>query len=213
VADEGVPEARRRRPTRGDRAYAREVPRPPRPQEPNAISHITSRGNRGEEIFADSAEFARFLAILEQATARFHWQCVAYCLMTNHYHLVVRTPEPNTSQAMHHLNGSYARWYNRRHGYQGHLFQRRYHTAAIESDWHLVEACRYVVLNPVRAGVVRRPSEWAWSSYRATVGASPRPCSLALDELLEFFGRRRSQARAAFRAFVDDAVVPRGRPL
>jgi hypothetical protein len=103
------------------------------------------------------ADFARFLAILEQATARSRWQCLAY-----------------SSQAMHHLNGSYARWFNRRHGYQGHLFQRRFHAAAIESDWHLLEACRYVVLNPVRAGLASRPSEWAWSSYRATVGTPPK---------------------------------------
>ena len=133
--------------------------------------------------------------------------------MTNHFHLVVRNPEPNVSQAMHHLNGCYARWFNRRYGYQGHLFQRRYHAAAIESDWHLLEACRYVVLNPVRAGIATRPAEWPWSSYRATIGTQSTGSTLALDEILGFFGRRRSQAREAFRAFVDDAVVPRTRPL
>ncbi|MGH3010344.1 MAG: REP-associated tyrosine transposase [Gaiellaceae bacterium] len=181
------------------------MPRSPRSLEPNALSHVTSRGNRGEPIFTDSADFARFLAILEQATVRFRWRCLAYCLMTNHYHLIVQTPEPNISQAMHRLNGGYARWFNRRHGYRGHLFQRRFHAAAIESDWHMLEACRYVVLNPVRAGLARRPAEWEWSSYRATVGTAPKTCTLALDELLGFFGARR--AREAFRAFVDDAVV------
>jgi REP element-mobilizing transposase RayT len=161
-------------------------------------------------MFIDPAEFRRFLAILDQTTRRFRWQCLAYCLMTNHYHLVVRTPEPNISQAMHHLNGAYARWFNRRHGYQGHLLQRRFHAAAIESDWHLLEACRYVVLNPVRAGLVRAPIQWPWSSYRATIGAPGDASGLALDELLGFFGRRRGSAREAFRAFVDDA--PERRP-
>jgi putative transposase len=133
--------------------------------------------------------------------------------MTNHFHLVVRNSEPNVSQAMHHLNGCYARWFNRRHGYQGHLFQRRFHAAAIESDWHLLEACRYVVLNPVRAGIARRPAEWPWSSYRAAIGAQSSSSTLALDELLGFFGRRRSEARDAFRDFVDDALMPRARPF
>ena len=189
------------------------MPRPPRPLEVNAFSHVTSRGNRGEPIFTDPTDFVRFLEITEQATVRFRWQCLAYCLMTNHYHLVVRTPEPSISQALHHLNGSYARWFNRRHGYQGHLFQRRFHSRAIESDWHLLEACRYVVLNPVRAGLVGRPSEWTWSSYRATIGASPEACTLALDELLGFFGRPPARAREAFRAFVDDGVVVCARPF
>jgi hypothetical protein len=133
--------------------------------------------------------------------------------MTNHYHLVIRNLEPNLSQAMHHVNGTYARSFNRRHGYEGHLFQRRFHAASIESDWHLLEACRYVVLNPVRAGLVPRPAEWRWSSYRATVTGREETAALALDELLGFFGRRPSQARKAFRAFVDDAVVLRTRPL
>lgn len=129
--------------------------------------------------------------------------------MTNHYHLIVRAPELNVSQAMHHLNGSYARWFNRRNDHQGHLFQRRFHAAAIESDWHLLEACRYVVLNPVRAGLARRPSDWAWSSYRASVGLPSNAAKLALDELLGYFGRPRSNARKAFLAFVEDGFAHR----
>ena len=131
--------------------------------------------------------------------------------MTNHYHLLVRTPEPNLSEAMHHLNGAYARWFNRRHGYRGHLFERRFHSATIESDWHLLEACRYVVLNPVRAGLVKAPSEWVWSSYRATLGLSRSNARVTVDQTLKFFGRDRDKAREAFRRFVADA--PRRRPL
>jgi REP-associated tyrosine transposase len=125
--------------------------------------------------------------------------------MTNHYHLVVMTPEPNVSRGMHHLNGVYARWFNWRHGYEGHLFQRRFHAGVIASDWHLLEACRYVVMNPVRAGLVRRPADWTWSSYRATVGTNGDAPEIAVDELLRFVGPRRASARKTFRSFVDDA--------
>jgi putative transposase len=173
--------------------------------------HVTSRGNRGEPVFEASVDCRRFLAILLETTQRFDWRCIAYCLMTNHYHLILVTPEPNISRGMHHLNGSYARWFNRRHGLEGHVFQRRFHSVVIESDWHLLEACRYVVLNPVRAGVVREPSEWAWSSLRATIGLSSRGSAPAVDDLLRFFGRERSAARSAFQAFVADA--PSRRPF
>jgi putative transposase len=179
--------------------------RPPRPQFPDALYHVTSRGNRGEAILSDEAERLRFLEILSRTSDRFGWRCLAYCLMTNHYHLVVRTPKPCISRAMHQLNGVYARWFNKRHGYEGHLFQRRFHTALIESDWHLLESCRYVVLNPVRAGLVRRPGDWEWSSYRTTIGLSTDTGVVSSDELLRFFGSRRTAARSAFEAFVADA--------
>lgn len=180
------------------------MPRPPRPQLPNALYHVTSRGNRGEAVLSDGAERLRFLQILSRTSDRFGWRCLAYCLMTNHYHLVVRTPEPCISQAMHQLNGVYARWFNWRHGYEGHLFQGRFHAALIESDWHLLESCRYVVLNPVRAGLVQRPGAWEWSSYRRTVGLPADTDVVAVDELLRFFGSRRAAAQSAFEAFVAD---------
>lgn len=190
------------------------MPRLKRPQFANALYHVTSRGNRGDAILCDPPERLRFLAILAQAGGRYRWQCLAYCLMTNHYHLVLRTPEPNISQGMHHLNGIYARWFNWRHGYSGHLFQRRFHSRVIESDWHLLEACRYVVLNPVRAGLVTKPAAWTWSSYCATVGTSRDSVQdlVAVDEVLKFFGSSRSAARTAFKAFVEDAPgsVPSG---
>jgi REP-associated tyrosine transposase len=186
------------------------MPRAPRPKSPGAFYHVTSRGNRGEPIFEDPRECRRFIGILSETVDRFRWRCFAYCLMTNHYHLVVMTPEPNISAGMHHLNGVYARWFNWRHEHEGHVFQRRFHVAIIESDWHLLEACRYIVMNPVRAGLVRRPSDWPWSSYRTTAGVT-RDTPIAVDELLKFFGRRRATARRAFRAFVDDAPV--GRPF
>ncbi len=181
------------------------MPRTTRPRFAGALYHVTSRGNRGDPILQDSRERRRFLAILSQTVDRFRWRCFAYCLMTNHYHLVVMTPEPNISEGMHQLNNVYARWFNWRHGYEGHLFQRRFHASLIESDWHLLEASRYVVLNPVRAGLVRRPADWEWSSYRATVGDPRDTSTIAVEELLKFFGRRPAVARRAFRAFVDGA--------
>ena len=180
------------------------MPRAPRQQVADGLYHVTSRGNRREPIFLDSLGFGRFLAILELATRRFGWRCIAYCLMRNHYHLVIRTPEANISQGMHLLNGSYARWFNLHHGLQGHLFERRFHAAAIESDWHLLESCRYVVLNPVRAGLVVKPADWKWSSYRATIAAHRAATPIAVDEVLGYFGGRRADACEAFRSFVAD---------
>lgn len=186
------------------------MPRHPRPRISNAIYHVTARGNRRAPILTTQAEFRRFLALLSETIELFGWKCLAYCLMTNHYHLLVRTPKPNVSEGMQRLNAAYARWFNRRHGYEGHLFQRRFHSALVESDWHLLEACRYIVLNPVRAGLTSHPGEWRWSSYRATARASSDETSLALEEVLRFFGRENDRAGAAFRAFVDDA--PSSRP-
>lgn len=126
--------------------------------------------------------------------------------MTNHYHVLVRTPEPNLSEGMHRLNAAYARWFNRRHGYEGHLFQRRFHSTLVESDWHLLETSRYIVLNPVRARLVSHPREWRWSSYQATVAGRSQPDQPGLEELRRFFGRDSRRAGAAFAAFVDDAA-------
>ena len=181
------------------------MPRKPRNAYVGGLFHVGTRGNNKQDVYLGGADRYWFLEMFGKVVVRYAWDIYAYCLMTNHYHLVLVTPEPNISQGMHHLNGVYARWFNHRHGYAGHLFQRRFHSAVIESDWHLLEACRYVVLNPVRAGIVSGPSDWEWSSYRATVGASGSGSTLAVDELLKFFGRRRNTAREAFRAFVADA--------
>ena len=125
--------------------------------------------------------------------------------MTNHYHLIVRTPGPTISAGMHRLNGEYARWFNRRHGHEGHLFQDRFHSEVIETDRHLLEASRYVVLNPVRAGIVPTPALWIWSSYLPTLGIRPSHEGPATDDLLEYFSERDlSAARRTYQSFVDD---------
>jgi putative transposase len=144
-------------------------------------------------------------------TVRTHkWRCLAYCLMTNHYHLVVGTPVANISAGMHRLNGEYARWFNRRHGHFGHLFEDRFHSGVIETDGYLLEACRYVLLNPVRAGIVRTPAEWSWSSYGATLTRS-QPHVVAVDALLGLFGAGDAETAARrFKEFVDDGLPGHG---
>lgn len=142
--------------------------------------------------------------LLNETSTALRWECLAYCLMTNHYHLVVATPEPSISIGMHRLNGAYARWFNRSHGHQGHLFQARFHSVLVERDSHLLEACRYVVLNPVRAGLVQAPSDWNWSSYRSTVEAGAQPSFLASGALLELFGSDTDSSRRTFERFVQD---------
>jgi REP element-mobilizing transposase RayT len=173
---------------------------------------VTARGNRRQQIFSDDHDRARFVELLAEVVAQTGWRCHGFCLMPNHYHLLVETPEPNLSVGMYRLNGLYAQWFNRRHEVDGHLFQRRFHSVLVESNWHLVELCRYIVLNPVRAGLCAHPREWRWSSYRATIGVGARrPSFLTLDWLLAQFGRRTAQARASYRGFVESALG-HGRP-
>jgi len=187
------------------------VPRPLRLQLAGGLYHIGARGNRRQQIFSDETDYRRFLEILAAVIERFQWRCHAYCLMTNHFHLVIETPEPNISEGMQLLNGTYAQWFNLRYGYQGHLFQGRFFSELIESAYHLLELSRYVVLNPVRAGLCSDPGGWPWSSYRAFVGEVRRAAFLTVDWVLGQFGREPSRARETFRRFVLDAPA-RPRP-
>ena len=160
------------------------MPRPPRLDYADALHHVTSRGVRGEAIFRDELDRQRFMALVCEVMVKFGARLLAYCLMGNHYHFVVRTPGANMSEVMRDINGRYARWFNRRHGLVGHLFQARYEGVHVDRDAYLLEVCRYVDLNPVRAGLVDRALQWAWSGHRAVVGlADPPPC-FARDEIL-----------------------------
>jgi putative transposase len=98
------------------------------------------------------------------------WECYAYCLMTNHYHLVIETPDANLARGMRQLNGVYTQCFNRHHGHTGHVFQGRYKAILVDRDSYLLELARYVVLNPVRVGMVKSPQQWRWSSYAAMMG-------------------------------------------
>ncbi|WP_423930987.1 transposase [Dokdonella sp.] len=132
----------------------------------------------------------------------FNWQCHAYCLMGNHYHLVIGTPDGNLSKGMRQLNGVFTQWSNRRHRRTGHLFQGRFKAILVDADSYLLELTRYVVLNPVRAGMVKQPDDWPWSSYCAMVGEADSPEWLETDALLAQFGTRRSRAISGYRRFV-----------
>ena len=149
--------------------------RPLRLEFPGALYHLTSRGNARLPICEDGKDREAFLATLSAAVERFNWICHAYCLMGNHYHLMVETPDGNVSAGMRHLNGVYTQRFNRRHGRVGHVFQGRFKAIVVERESYLLELCRYVVLNPVRAAMVKRVERYPWSSYRATAGQCDVP--------------------------------------
>jgi putative transposase len=159
-----------------------------------------SRGNGKMAIYCDDIDRCRFLAVLERMVEQYSVECHAYCLMSNHYHLVLRTLEANLSRAIQYLNGVYAQWWNRRHTRVGHVLQGRFKAQLIERDGYFLEVCRYVVLNPVRAGLVSNVLDWPWTSYAATAGVGPRPVLLTTDLLLG--SRAGGAACQAYRAFI-----------
>ncbi len=178
------------------------MPRPLRLQFPGAVYHLTSRGNAGRAIFADDRDRTCFLGLLAREVEQQRWRCHAYCLMDDHYHLLIETPEANLSRGMGRLNMAYAQGFNRRHGRAGHLFRGRYKAIVVERGSHLLELCRYLVLNPVRAGLVAAPEDWRWSSYRATAFAKGAPDWLTTRWILRRFDAEGTPTRRAYRRFV-----------
>jgi REP element-mobilizing transposase RayT len=176
--------------------------RPLRIEYSGAVYHITSRGNEKKAVFRDDQDRINFLNVLQHVNKRYDWICHAYCLMDNHYHLLIETPDANLSLGMRQLNGVYTQVFNKRHQRTGHLFQGRYTSILIQKDSHLLEVCRYVVLNPVRANVVERPEAWKWSSYRATAGRETPASCLTVDWVLGQFSRKRTKAEQEYRQFV-----------
>ena len=168
--------------------------------------HVTSRGNQRASIFLNDADRQEWLAIIDQVAERFHWRVYAYCQMGNHYHLLVRTPEPNLARCMRHLNGVYTQRFNRQHHRCGHLLQGRYHAVIVDDQSHLLEVIRYVLLNPVRAGMVSVASDWRWSSFLSTTGEPAAPPWLAASEVLAYFADERARAVRGFRAFVEAGI-------
>ena len=176
--------------------------RPLRLEYDGALYHITSRGNEKKPIFRDEIDRNIFLDILNTVNRRYNWLCNAYCLMNNHYHIVIETPDGNLSKGMRQLNGVYTQAFNKRHHRVGHIFQGRYKAILIQKDSHLLEVCRYVVLNPVRAKAVKNPEEWEWSSYRATAGLEKSHSCLTADWVLSQFGSKTGLARQRYKEFV-----------
>ena len=151
----------------------RAMSRPLRFQFSGGVYHVTSRGNDRRIVFRDDHDRRRFLELLEHVSTRFDWEIFAYCLMNNHYHLFLETPEASLARGMRDLNGPYAQSFNRRYGTVGHVFQARYHSVLVQTPSHILSALRYIVLNPVAAGLCERPEDWPWSSHRAMLGRVP----------------------------------------
>jgi REP element-mobilizing transposase RayT len=180
--------------------------RPLRIEFPGAVYHVTSRGNAKQPIFIDDEDRGRFLEALSTVVERFEWLCHAYCLMKNHYHLLIETPNGNLSRGMRELNGVYTQRFNQRYRRVGHLFQGRYKAILVEKNNHLLSLCRYVVLNPVRIGLIKRPEQWKWSSYRATIGLVKKPTFLTDDWILSQFDARKGIAVKKYRRFVMEGI-------
>jgi REP element-mobilizing transposase RayT len=179
------------------------MPRPPRICFPGALYHVTARGVDRMAIYRDNVDRRLFLTLLGLVVNGTGWQVYAYCLMGNHYHLLMETPEPNVSEGMQYLNGVYGQRFNRRHERTGHLLGGRFHSVLVQKHSHLLEAARYVVLNPVRAGLRRHPADWPWSSYCATAGTTPPPQFLDASRLLASLHSDPRRARPAYRRFVE----------
>lgn len=176
--------------------------RPLRLEYPGAVWHVTARGNDRRDVFRDDADREQFLSILGRTVGLFRWKLHAWVLMGNHYHVLVETPEPTLSRGMRQLGGLYTQAFNRRHRRAGHLFQGRFKSVLVGKESHLLELARYVVLNPVRAGVATSARAWRWSSYRATAGLTAAPPWLETDWTLRQFGTSRRTAQERYRAFV-----------
>ncbi len=178
--------------------------RPLRIEYIGAFYHVTSRGNEQKAIFRSRKDREQFLSYLESAVVRYGAEIHAYCLMDNHYHLLVETPAGNLSQIMRHINGAYTTYFNVKRKRSGHLFQGRYKAILVEADKYATELSRYIHLNPVRAGIVAKPEEYEWSSYRQLIGMAEARIWLTTKFILGYF--RGSRAREDYRKFVYDAI-------
>jgi putative transposase len=179
--------------------------RPPRIEVPDGIYHVCTRGNGGCRIYADDHERETFLRLFGRLSKRYAWKLGTYVLMSNHYHLLMQI-EDGLSEGMRELNGGFARYTNVRNGLDGHLFGKRFWCELIETEAHYLQSARYIVLNPIRAGICAAPEDWRWSSYRACIGLEFALPFLEADDLLRCFGASPAAAQTAFREFVNDGV-------
>jgi REP element-mobilizing transposase RayT len=180
-----------------------------------ALHHVMARGNRKAIIFADDADCIEFLAMLDRIGRRMGWRVWAFCLMPNHYHLLVETPKPTLSRGMRDLNGGFAQYLNRRWDLVGHVFQGRYKALLVDREAYALQVVRYIVRNPIRAGLCRALPDWRWSSHRATLGLESPAESLAAARVLRFFGPATSASKryeefVSLSAFDEDDLVSSG---
>ena len=172
--------------------------RPLRIEYSGALYHVTSRGNDLGDIFLNDSDRNIWLQLFADVCMRYKWLCHSYCLMTNHYHIVIETTDANLSKGMRHLNGVYTQKFNYHHNHVGHVFQGRYKAILVEKESYLLELCRYVILNPVRAGMTKFPDEWAWTSYSAICGRAEAKQWLVVEQLLHLLGTSRKDSIVAY---------------
>jgi putative transposase len=184
--------------------------RPLRVEYPGAFYHVMNRGNAGEEIFTRNIEKRRFLDCLQRASSRFFFRVHGYCVMSNHYHLLLETPQPNLSRAIQWLNVSYSVWYNRYHNRRGHVFQGRFKALLVQADSYLNTLSQYIHLNPVRAGIVQKPEEYSWCSYLDFLGQRQAPDWLETDRILTELHPHRPEAIRRYRAMIESYVGVKG---
>jgi putative transposase len=177
-----------------------------RDQRSEVLYHVTARGNMRQDIYLGDEDREAFLGFLSQACDRQRLLCHAYCLMGNHYHLLVETPEANLGSAMHRINCLFANRFNRRYGREGHVFERPYRGWIMGGARRELEAARYIVRNPVRAGLCASPELWPWSSHAAAIGLADRPSFLSADRLAVWFGTDEDEARGRYRSFVESGT-------
>lgn len=187
--------------------------RPLRIEYPHAFYHITARGNERKDIFRSRGDREQFLSYLASAAERYQAVIHVYCLMSNHYHLLLETPLGNLSQIMRHINGAYTTSFNTKRRRVGHLLQGRYKAILVEADLYAQELSRCIHLNPVRAGMANSPQDYMWSSYCSYIGKRKPPDWLSRDMILGNFGRKLSEAERRYRDFVESAIRGQKDPL
>jgi putative transposase len=178
-----------------------------------AFYHVTSRGNQRTQIFWDNKDRTEFKRILERTKGRYGYVVHGYVLMDNHYHLLIETPYGNLRQIMQNINTSYTVFVNRRYKRAGHLFQGRYKAFIIDKESYLLALGRYIHLNPVRAGIVKKPEHYQWSSYRDYISVPRKEKITDTDDMLSSFSKSRAIARSAYGAFVNDGIQGTTSPL
>lgn len=185
--------------------------RPLRIEYPGAVYHLITRGNSNNVIFRDDRDRNLFLSILNEVVKRYNWKCYAFCLMCNHYHLLVETLDANLSLGMRQLNGIYTQKYNKKNDLHGHIFQGRFKSIIVDKENYLIELARYIELNPVRAGLVKIPWEWKWSSCACRLFLANIPSFLDVDFILSQFGRDKIDAITSYKDFLQDGINERNK--
>lgn len=188
-------------------AYTDDMSRQLRIEYPGALYHVTARGNGKATIFINDNDRLKFLDTLGNCIKVFNFICHAYCIMDNHYHLLIETPDANLSAGIHRLNSVYAQYFNKQYDHSGHVFQGRFKAILVQRDNYLLELCRYIVLNPVRAGIVNHPAEYHWSSFSSTTGITKWYDSFLTTEwILSQFDNDLSLACRKYINFVMDGI-------